>query len=109
MLDIHMVLLVGLIAGLIHQLVDRGKANEWIALVRGSVIGAIAGYVIYITTGNISQMSDYAVISLVFGAGYSGDSVLLNIWERYVKHSNLPPKEKKELEEIGEEVFGDEE
>ena len=109
MLSIYMVLLIGLIAGLIHQLVDRVKANDWIALIRGAVIGAIAGYVIYITTGNILQMSDYAVISLVFGVGYSGDSVLLNLWERFVEHTNLPKKEKKELEELGEEVFGDEE
>ena len=109
MLDVWIVLFIGLIAGLIHQLIDRGKKNEWVALLRGAIIGAIAGYIVYITTPSIPQMTDYAVTVLIFGAGYFGDSVLLNAWEVWVKKSNLPPKEKQELEEVGEELLGGEE
>lgn len=93
MYEIAYILLIGAVAGIIHQLMDRSKENDVKAYVRGAVIGAVAGWLI--TLVYVVQDANMLYIS-VFVAGYTGDSIILNIVERYSGNGNIginPPKQ----------------
>lgn len=73
------VVIIGAVAGLIHQLVDRAKENDRQAVVRGMIVGAVAGCLSYL----MYPLNTDVIYLVVFTSGYFGDSVILNIVERY--------------------------
>jgi len=72
--------ILGLLGGVIHQLMDRAKENDIKAIIRGAIIGLAAGI---LTAFSIPSSTPTNLIYIsIFTAGYFGDSVILNIVER---------------------------
>lgn len=74
------IVLIGLIAGIFHQFMDRAKENDIQAWIRAAVVGAIAAWLtslVYVPTADMN-----AYYFGIFMVGYSGDSVVLNLLER---------------------------
>lgn len=73
-------IVIGALAGVVHQFMDRVKENDIKAFIRGAVIGAAAGLLTVVSLP--SGVPDSTMYLSVFTAGYFGDSVILNIVER---------------------------
>jgi len=77
-------LIMGAVGGVVHQLHDSEQKNETKAIIRGAVMGAIAGLLTF-AISPIKEMN--TVIVSAFIVGWFGDSVILNIIRR-----NAPAK-----------------
>ncbi len=85
MYEIAYILVIGAVAGIIHQLMDRAKENDTKAYIRGAIIGAVSGWLITL----VYSIQDQNILYLsVFVAGYTGDSIILNIVERYANNND---------------------
>ena len=79
MYEMIYIIAIGVVAGIIHQLIDRAKENEGMAFLRGAIVGGAAAWLTSVV--NLG-LTGYAA---AFTAGYFGDSVILNIAEQMGK------------------------
>lgn len=93
------VIIIGAVAGFIHQLIDRAKANDWKAILRGIILGAVAGWLVTLVYPSVLDITYLYYLAFMFG--YFGDSVILNIVERFNKDEE---KEQEPDEPVEEEL-----
>ena len=105
-MDVIWILVIGAIAGIFHQIVDRAKENTTLSIVRGLVVG-IGGALVtwYGLKGAIE--TDVSMMVSVFIGGYFGDSILLNAIDRLLKDKGIPAKEREKIEETVKEAIED--
>ena len=67
-------IVLGLLGGIVSQLIDKETENEVKAIIRGAVVGVFASLMLYFT----GETSPYA-LGL---AGLAGDTIVLNLMKR---------------------------
>ncbi|RLF43871.1 MAG: hypothetical protein DRN17_05535 [Thermoplasmata archaeon] len=70
---------VGAFAGFLHQIIDTQQKNDTKSIVRAVIVGAAAGLLVY-AINPVEELN--TLILLSFTAGWSGDSIILNIVRR---------------------------
>ena len=80
---LYVAIAIGVVAGIVHQLMDRIKKNEAKALIRGAITGGVAAFLTYIAipSADISTMGGTIYLTF-FTAGYFADNVVLNTMDR---------------------------
>ena len=95
---IYVAIIIGVFAGLIHQVIDRGKKNTGYALLRGAIVGGVTALLtIWAMPEQTIQNMGSSIYPALFTASYMADNIVLNSSER-AKMINQIKTEEKDVE-----------
>jgi len=101
---IYIIISIGIIAGLIHQLIDRGKKNSSMALLRGAIVGGVtAALTFWAIPSNTVYTMGNSLYATIFTASYMADNIVLNSSER----AKIAKMAKEEESSFGKELVND--